>query len=173
MAYTVTREALLIGGNDEIFRSTVHDSLGFAGRLQEARNGLGEAIGLTGPAYSILIAVDYLSRHARIGISAVGTHLHLSGAFVTIEINKLVKAALIEKTPDPEDGRRVILKVTKRGAALLSSLNALQQEVNDAIFGGLSREEFQQLSATMRKLVGGVEEALALLHLRSQQRQQA
>jgi len=173
MAYTVSREELLVGGNDQIFRATVHDSLGFAGRLQEARNGLGEAIGLSGPAYSILIAIDHLSRHMQAGVTAVSSHLHLSGAFVTIEVNKLAKSGLVEKKSDPEDGRRVILKVTKRGTALLSSLTGLQQEVNDAIFGGLSRDEFQQLSTTMRKLVGGVEEALALLQLRSQQRQQA
>lgn len=173
MAFTVSRRELLVAGNDDMFRSTIHDSLGFAGRLQEARNGLGESIGLSGPAYSILIAIDHLSRHGQIGVSAVSSHLHLSGAFVTIEVNKLIKSGLVEKRPDPSDGRRVILKISVRGSALLSSLTALQQEVNDTIFGGLSEEEFKQLSLIMSKLVKGVDEALALLRLRAQQREQA
>jgi MarR family transcriptional regulator, organic hydroperoxide resistance regulator len=119
MSLTVSRSELLREGSDRLFRRVIHDALGFSVRLQEIRNRLGEVIGLSGPAYSILIAVDHLSETGEVGVSRVSEHLHLSGAFVTIEITKLVKADLVSKTPDPEDGRRVILRVTKKAKALL------------------------------------------------------
>src|ERR1700744_3280407 len=112
MPFTVSKPELLTDGSDSVFRQALHDALGFGARLQEIRNRLGETIGLSGPAYSILIAIEHLGLEGEVGISRVGDHLHLSGAFVTIEVNKLVKAGLVDKTPHPEDGRRVVLKVT-------------------------------------------------------------
>jgi MarR family transcriptional regulator, organic hydroperoxide resistance regulator len=166
---TITREELLVAGSDEVFRQTLHDALGFASRLQDVRNQLADSIGLAGPAYSILITLEYLSRDDRIGVSAISSHLHLSGAFVTIEVNKLVRAGLVEKNDDPEDGRRVVLQVTDAGHALLAGLLPLQQSVNDTIFADLDHEEFRALGRCMSKLVDGAEDALILLRLKTGQ----
>ncbi len=65
MPLTVSRPELLVEGSDQQFRQVIHDALGFSSRLQEIRNQLGEVIGLTGPAYSILIAIDHLSSEGR------------------------------------------------------------------------------------------------------------
>lgn len=170
VANTITREEFLVGGNDEVFRQTLHDALGFASRLQDVRNQLAGAIGLAGPAYSILIALEYLSRNMRVGVSAISSHLHLSGAFVTIELNKLVASGLIKKSDDPRDGRRVVLDVTAAGEELLNQLLPLQQSVNDAIFADLDHEEFLALGRCMAKLVDGAEEALVLLRVKTEQR---
>ncbi len=170
MPLTVSKPELLVDGEDHLFRQVVHDALGFSARLQEIRNRLGEAIGLSGPAYSILIAIEHLGQQGEVGVSKVGDHLHLSGAFVTIEVNKLVKSALVKKVPHPEDGRRVILTVTDKARALLDELAATQRPVNDTIFDGLSAKQFLSFSEIIASLVGGTEEALALLHLRAEQR---
>ncbi len=170
MVLTVSKTELLVDGNDETFRQMVHDALGFSARLQEIRNRLGEAIGLTGPAYSILIAIDHLAADGEVGISRVGEHLHLSGAFVTIEVNKLVKAGLVDKQPHPEDGRRVILRVTAKALQLLEELAPTQRPVNDTIFDALDADQFRLFAEMMSLLVSGTEEALALLHLQAEQR---
>ncbi|MET0239752.1 MAG: MarR family winged helix-turn-helix transcriptional regulator [Sphingobium sp.] len=170
MALTISSESLLVDGSDDLFRQMVHDSLGFAVRLQEIRNKLGEVIGLSGPAYSILIAIDHLENEGEVGVSRVSDHLHLSGAFVTIEVSKLAKAGLVDKRSHPEDKRRVILTVTQRARALLAELVATQQPVNDTIFGGLDKKEFLAFARMISALVGGTEEALALLNLRAEQR---
>src|SRR3546814_2443471 len=97
MPRDVSNPELLVNGEDNLFRQVIHDALGFSVRLQEIRNRLGEAIGLTGPAYSILIAIEHLSEGEGVGVSRVSDHLHLSGAFVTIEVAKLVKADLVDR----------------------------------------------------------------------------
>lgn len=170
MPLTVSKPELLVNGEDHLFRQVIHDALGFSARLQEIRNRLGEAIGLTGPAYSILIAIEHLSQTEGVGVSRVSDHLHLSGAFVTIEVAKLVKAGLVDKVAHPEDGRRVILTVTDRAHALLDELAPVQRPVNDTIFAGLDAAQFEAFADIIASLVGGTEEALALLHLLAERR---
>jgi MarR family transcriptional regulator, organic hydroperoxide resistance regulator len=171
MPLTVSRNELLVQGSDALFRRVIHDALAFSVRLQEIRDGLGASIGLAGPAYSILISIKYLSETGEVGVSRVSDHLHLSGAFVTLEIAKLVKMGLISKTPDPKDGRRVILKITKKAKTLLDDLVDTQRPVNDAIFGGLDREQFQAFAKIISSLVVGTEEGLSLLRFMAEQRQ--
>ncbi|MDO5699061.1 MAG: MarR family transcriptional regulator [Dermatophilus congolensis] len=48
----------------------------------------------------------------------VGAHLSLSSAAVTYLVDRLVKAGLVERVPDPQDGRRVILRFSKAGKTL-------------------------------------------------------
>jgi MarR family transcriptional regulator, organic hydroperoxide resistance regulator len=170
MKNTVSKAELLHEGGDALFRQAIHDSLGFSVRLQEIRNRLGEVIGLSGPAYSILIAIDHLSDSEEVGVSRVSEHLHLSGAFVTNEVAKLVKSGLIDKLPDPNDGRRVMLRVTKKARVLLEELLETQRPVNDTIFADMSASQFKSFSRIIASLASGAEEALALLSLMAEQR---
>src|SRR3546814_9688345 len=78
MPLTVSKPELLVNGEDHLFRQVIHDALGFSVRLQEIRNRLGEAIGLTGPAYSILIAIEHLSEGEGVGVSRVRSEEHTS-----------------------------------------------------------------------------------------------
>lgn len=159
------------GGRDDVFfRQMIHDAFGFSVRLLEIRNRLGEMIGLSGPAFSILIAIRNLSQDSEVGITRVGEHLHQSGAFVTLEVAKLVKAGLVDKYANPNDGRRVILKVTDKACVLLKKLAETQRPVNDAIFAELSADQFHMFAETITKLVAGAETGLALLRYMEQQR---
>lgn len=173
MTLTVGRSELLSGGNDELFRQAIHDALGFSVRLLEIRNRLGEVIGLGGPAYSILISIDHLSETGEVGVNRVADHLHLSGAFVTVEANKLVQAGLITKKPDPDDGRRVRLSVTDKAHRLLEELSETQRPVNDAIFAAFDGEDFERFARDISRLVTGTEEALSLLRFLAERRRRA
>src|SRR5258708_12013150 len=106
---TVTRPELLIEGSDWAFRQFVHDTLAFSARLQQVRGQLGQVIGLSGMQYTVLIAIAHLRAvDEKVGVNLVADHLHFSGAFITIEINKLVAAGLLEKEPDPQNQRRFL-----------------------------------------------------------------
>ncbi|MCK8784421.1 MarR family winged helix-turn-helix transcriptional regulator [Roseomonas sp. NAR14] len=161
---SVSRPELLVDGSDAEFRQMLHDTLAFAAQIQEIRNNLGAAIGLSGAQYTILMTVAHgQDAPDGLGINQVAAKLHLSGAFVTIEVNRLVAAGLVEKQVNPEDRRRVLLSTTAKGRALLVELRSLQQPVNDALFDGLSRTEFQRLRALMAKLVLTGEQSLNLV----------
>src|SRR5215471_21367828 len=57
---TVACAALLEKGSDRRFRTLVNDLLTIASRMEIVRAHLAARIGISGPQYSILVAVGYL-----------------------------------------------------------------------------------------------------------------
>jgi DNA-binding MarR family transcriptional regulator len=161
---TVTRPELLVEGSDRAFRQFVHDTLAFSARLQQVRGQLGQVIGLSGTQYTVLIAIAHLrGTDERVGVNLVADHLHFSGAFTTIEINKLVAAGLVEKETDSEDRRRVVLGITPKARALLNELAPVQRPANDLLFSCLSAKDFSKIRKLMSELVETADQAIRLL----------
>jgi MarR family transcriptional regulator, organic hydroperoxide resistance regulator len=162
-APTISKPELLINGTDEEFRSFIHDFLAFSQMLTDIRAGFGEHLGLTGIGYTTLISISHLQGAVGIGVNAIAEHLHLSGAFITTEVAKLVKAGLVRKRVNATDKRRVLLTVTPAGRRLLNKLAAVQAPVNDALFDTLTADEFGRLKTIMARLVPCAANGLALL----------
>ncbi len=165
---TISRPELLVDGSDLPFRQFLHDTLAFSARLQEVRARLGHTIGLSGTQFTVLIAINHLqTSEPKIGVNQVADHLHFSGAFITIEINKLVAAGLVEKETDTEDRRRVNLTITAKARNLLNELAPLQRPANDLLFHSLSASDFDKMRKIMSQLVDTADEALRMLHYTS------
>ncbi len=160
---TVTKKELLTKGSDANFRSYIHDMFAFSVRMQDVRSRFGAFIGVSGSQYIILVAVSHLQDKLGVGVNVIAKHLQLSSAFITMEINNLVAAGLVDKATDPIDRRRVRLMLSAEGKQRLESLKAIQAPVNDAIFASLTREEFDSLRDIQNRLVLHSAEALALL----------
>lgn len=160
---TVSRPELLVDGSDHAFRGLVHDSLAFAARLQAVRDGYARIVGVTGPQYTILIAIAHLGRAGDVSVTTIADHLKLSGSFVTNEVGKLVSQGLVAKTADPGDRRRVRLSITPAARQRFARLSEVQAEVNDIHFGPLSRQDFEDLRRIMPALVASTDRALRLL----------
>jgi DNA-binding MarR family transcriptional regulator len=159
---TVSRPELLVDGSDGQFRKLVHDMFAFFSRHQAIREGHAAQIGLAGIEYTILISIRQLSYEGDVHVARVAEHLHLSGAFITTIIHRLTGKGLVEKTPQPDDRRRVRLTVTKTGMELLERLAPRQRKVNDVQFECLDAREFLQLSKMMERLVDSADKALSL-----------
>lgn len=159
---TVTRAALLQDGSDNAFRGMLHNLLAFSARLQQIRAQFAAHIGLTGPQYTILITVRQLQGQDGVGANAVASHLSHSPAFVTAETKKLASLGVLDKRPNPEDGRRVLMKVTGRGEELLRSLAPMQQDINDQLFEPVTEENFDVLRQLAADLNASAEKALLL-----------
>jgi DNA-binding MarR family transcriptional regulator len=161
---TISRPQLMVDGSDRAFRQFLHDTLAFSARLQAVRGQLGAVIGLSGTQYTVLIAISHLSSgDEKIGVNQVAEHLHFSGAFITIEINKLVAAGLVEKETDADDRRRVILTTTQKARALLNELAPVQRPVNDMLFRAMSAADFERNRKLMSDMVDAADEAIRLL----------
>ena len=160
---TVTRRELLVAESDEAFRHLVHGLLAFSERLMAVRQGFGQVVGLSGVEYTVLVSIAHLVERGQVSVNAIASHLHLSGAFVTIVTNQLVQKGLIRKGRDAADRRRAVLTVTSRGQQLLGKLAPLQQQVNDALFDPLTKDQFRALASLVDPLVDAADRALALL----------
>jgi DNA-binding MarR family transcriptional regulator len=160
---TVGKPELIVDGSDREFRFFIHDFLAFSAMLNDIRSGFGEYLGLTGIGYTTLISVAHLQGRSGIGVNAIAEHLHLSGAFITTEVAKLVRAGLIVKRINAKDKRRVLLTVSPTGRKALAKVVEVQAPVNDALFDTLSAEEFARLKEIMARLVPCASRALSLL----------
>src|SRR5579864_3094740 len=160
---TVSRPELIVNGSDGKFRAFVHGMLAFAARLEGVRGRFAALVGLTGIQYTILISISHLEREGEVTVGAMADHLHLSGAFVTIETGKLLRLGLITKVQDLKDRRRVCLRVTARGKELLADLTPVQVPVNDVLFEFLSSEQFQALGRMLDRIVECGDRAISLL----------
>jgi DNA-binding MarR family transcriptional regulator len=140
-------------GRDRAFRSMVYDLLTVGARMQDVRDRLAAEIGVTGPQYAILMAIAHLQDEADgAGVRVVARRLHVSGPFITAQVNRLVTAGLVAKHPNPADGRGVILRLSDDGVAKLDALAPVIQNANDTFFAPLSGQEFAQLSDLAARL---------------------
>jgi DNA-binding MarR family transcriptional regulator len=156
---TVSRSALLAQGSDSEFRGLVHDLIACGHKLDACRDAFAAIAGISGAQYEILMLV---SRADGLSIGEVAARLHRSGAFITIEANKLAAEGILEKTADPEDGRRVLLRNTTKSVALLERLAPYQRRINDVLFEFLDEKRFRELRALAAKLVACGDRAVAM-----------
>jgi len=129
---TISREALLVDGGDQVFRKLVHAFFAFNVRHEMIRDGHARRIGLAGTEYTILISIAHLSQDGPVNVKSVAEHLHVTTGFITNTTRKLQTRGLVKKTQDKTDKRKTILTVTDRGIALLAGLAPFQRQVNDA-----------------------------------------
>jgi DNA-binding MarR family transcriptional regulator len=157
---TISRPALLVDGSDGEFRGLIHDLIAYGHRLDACRDAFAAIVGISGVQYEILMLV---SRADGLSIGEVAERLHRSGAFITIEANKLAERGILQKASDPTDGRRVLLKNTSKSMHLLERLAPHQRRINDVLFERLDARRFRQLRALARDLVASGDRAVAML----------
>ena len=145
-------------------RKLLYDFFTVSARMETVKRYLGERLNLTGPQYTIMMAVAELQGKAGVSVGRVGEYLHVTGTFVTMESGKLLKKGLLEKHPDLHDGRVSLLSLAPEGVKALQSLFPQLQQINDVFFELDSRAEFERLCKTLEKLVGNSQRALALIN---------
>jgi DNA-binding MarR family transcriptional regulator len=160
---TIGRPELLVDGSDGQFRRLVNALLPFLGLHTAIRNGYAELLGLTGPAYSILLVIRTLGDNGPVNVRTIADQLRLSGSFITAETNLLETQKLVRKRKGLDDKRLVSVTLTAKGTELLDSIAELRQRVNDVQFGRLSREDFKILVPAIEGLVESSEQALSYL----------
>lgn len=157
---TVTRAALLDRGSDKRFRALVYDLLTIATRMNAVREHLARRMKLTGPQYSLLMAVAQFRGSGGVGVGALARLLHVSSAFVATETGKLAQAGLIDKRPNPKDRRGVLLGMTRAGSALIERNIAEIRAVNDVFFGQLDRASFEAAAGAVATVELGSRKAM-------------
>lgn len=166
MPLTVSRPALLAGGGDDAFRGLIHDLIAYGHRLDACRDAFAAIVGLSGVQYEILMLV---SRAEGLAVGEVAARLHRSGAFITIEANRMVDRGVLEKFSDPKDGRKVLLRGTRKSMQLLERLSPFQVRINDVLFERVDAKRFRELRALARDLLASGDRAVSMLEFLQQE----
>jgi DNA-binding MarR family transcriptional regulator len=152
---TTSNGALLERGSDRPFRALVNDLFTIASRMDVVRAHLGRRMGISGPQYSVLVAVAHLQGEGGVSVGAVAQAMHVSSAFIATETGKMARRGLLLKRPNPADGRGVLLSVAPAGRLKLERVAPEIRAINDLFFGALDATSFTALSAAATALVKG------------------
>lgn len=102
--------------------------------------------GLTMPERTALSRLD---RSGPTTSSALAREVQITAQAMGATLNALQARGLVERRPDPDDGRRVVLTVTEAGSqALKDKRNARTELIAQALTGGaFTPAELEQLTA--------------------------
>jgi DNA-binding MarR family transcriptional regulator len=160
---TVSRAALIKDGSDGRFRALVHDLLTISTRMEAVREHLGRRMGISGPQYSVLLAVAHLQGPHGASVGTVAQALHVSSAFVASETGKLARRGLVFKRVNPRDRRSVLLSLAPAGRLAMDRASGEIRAINDLFFGALDRKSFDAVCIAAAALVAGSRKALHYL----------
>jgi DNA-binding MarR family transcriptional regulator len=106
--------------------------------------------GLTFARYEALVLLAF-SRAGRLPMSKIGQRLMVHPTSVTNIVHRLVGQGLVERVPNPADGRGMLATITPRGREVM---DVATRDLVAAGFslGSLTPDEHQQLFALLRKV---------------------
>ena len=152
---TVSCSALLEKGSDRRFRTLVNDLFTIASRMEIIRAHLGRRMGISGPQYSVLIAVAHRQGERGVSVGTVARAMHVSSAFIASESGKMARLGLLLKRSNPLDRRGVLLSLAPAGRLKIDRASAEIRAINNLFFGALDSSSFAALSAAAGTLVKG------------------
>ena len=106
--------------------------------------------GLTFARYEALVLLAF-SREGRLPMSKIGQRLMVHPTSATNIIQRLAAGGLVERVPNPDDGRGMLATITTRGRELMEAATADLMATGFSL-GALSTAEHEHLFALLRKV---------------------
>ena len=85
----------------------------------------------------------------------------IAPASAAVSLKRMAAAGLVEKRPDPEDGRSLRLYLTKAGKRMDTACREGRDFLTAAQFADFSSEEIRQLAALLDKMTRNLERVVA------------
>ncbi|HKZ15406.1 MAG TPA: MarR family transcriptional regulator [Solirubrobacterales bacterium] len=108
------------------------------------------AAGTRGYHYRLLAALEELGPSSQ---AALGRSAELDRSDVVATLDELEADALVERSPDPDDGRRKIVTMTAAGKRRLLKLDDVVAGVQEELLAPLSTEERAELIRLLAAVV--------------------
>jgi len=90
-------------------------------------------------------------------VSALAAALNLDGSTVTRQVTALQKDGLIERHPDPRDGRGTVIEATTLGLRQVEAVRAARRALYGTVLRDYSGDERRQLAATLERFIGALD----------------
>ncbi|MEV6599268.1 MarR family transcriptional regulator [Actinoplanes sp. NPDC051346] len=85
-------------------------------------------------------------------VSAVAHRLNLDGSTVTRQVGAMYRDGLVERSPDPEDGRGTVIAATTQGLAQVDAVSQARRELYDTVLKDWTPHERKELAAVLERL---------------------
>lgn len=162
---TITREDYMSGASDTPFRTGIYRFIQAARRLGDCREAFGRHVDLTPSQFLVLMGVAHARDSGGIAIANIAANVGLAATHVTTEVGRLINLGLLVKNPSPLDRRSVLVSLTGSGEKAVRDVAVLVRRINDILFQGISREDFDTTVAVSERLLRNAEYAATELRV--------
>ncbi|WP_420174513.1 MarR family winged helix-turn-helix transcriptional regulator [Luteococcus sp. OSA5] len=102
-----------------------------------------------------LLALLMFSRARALPMSKVSARLQVHPASVTNTVDRLVADGLVERRPNPDDGRGILVAITDQGITLVQqAAKALNEVFSSLQLSAQEQQQLLELSTNYRRRVG-------------------
>ena len=123
----------------------------------EVRTLLRESFETTLPRFDLLAQLDRAPDG--LTMSALSSHLMVTGANVTGLVDALEGEGLVARVPNPRDRRSQLIRLTAKGRRAFDRMTPVHEQWIDAMMAGLSRAEMAELLRLLGALKVSVQQA--------------
>ena len=104
-----------------------------------------------------LTLLDWIDGSPGCGIQDMAFGLELTAPTVSVGVRRLEQAGLLERRPDPQDGRAVQLFLSTQGQALCQQARAFRRDKMRRLLEGLTAEESATLIMLLERAISAAE----------------
>jgi DNA-binding MarR family transcriptional regulator len=126
-------------------------------RMKKAHERTLREHGLTLEEWSVMSHLRVGDLACRSSPGELAADLELSSGAMTSRLDRLEKAGLVRRLPDPDDRRGVVVELTPKGRDAWDEAAGIQGRREAFIASRLTKAEQRQLNALLRKLLLGFE----------------
>ena len=109
--------------------------------------------GLTAPSFAVLVTLARLDAPEGVSQRRLMDELGLTSGTVSVRMDRLVAAGLVDRRPDPSSRRNTLITLTERGRELFERVVPAHLANERRLLAALSDAERDQLAALLRKLL--------------------
>ncbi len=125
------------------------------GEASRRSTGLKPHRALDRAAYVIL---RHLEQDGPQNVSALAARLNLDGSTVTRQVTALQRDGLVERHPDPRDGRGTVIEPTEKGLTQVNAVRLARRALYDKMLHNWTPEERAELARSLERLTTSIDE---------------
>jgi DNA-binding MarR family transcriptional regulator len=126
---------------------------GLSRRIRRSLNAVIAEHGLTYQEWDVLGALRQAGPPFRRSAGSLAKRTDLSSGAMTSRLDRLEKAKLVRRLPDPDDRRGVLIELTKAGEKKWLETAQVQAAYENLIGAALNKREKEQLNSLLRRLM--------------------
>jgi DNA-binding MarR family transcriptional regulator len=126
---------------------------GLSRRFKRALNETIAEFGLSYEDWNVLGALSQAGPPFRRSAGGLAKRAELSSGAMTNRLDRLEKARLVKRLPDPDDRRGVLVELTKAGQEKWRDSAGAEAAFENLIGAALNKREKEQLNSLLRRLM--------------------
>src|ERR1700733_7189343 len=147
------------GQNQDLVQEFIWDIVSINTHFEEIRYMLARMLGISGPQWLILMAINDLDRGNGVSVRVVSEKLHVDPSFVTTQSKSLEKHGFMRRIASVDDARVVLMSLTDKACKQIASLSLHQERLNEYIFSELDDRALEDITGKLTVLKNRLEKA--------------